>query len=91
MIERSVGKPGMRMIAKNVPEKAMVWKIGIMIDGMNADGSRTMFTRLRRINPTDAGQIRVVEADRMVVVVVLSTVVIVPPGGCSECAEQASR
>ncbi len=79
LIERSVGNPGIWVIAKKVPENAIAWKIGISTDGRNADGSRVMLTMLRRINPTDAGKVWVFATERSGPVVVSSSVVIAPP------------
>ena len=47
LTERSVGKPGISVMAKNVPLNAMVWKIGIAMAGKNADGRRRMLRRPR--------------------------------------------
>jgi len=37
---RSVGKPGTLVMAKKVPEKAILWKMGMAKVGKNTDGMR---------------------------------------------------
>ena len=53
LTERSVGKPGISVMAKNVPLNAMVWKTGIATAGKNADGSRRMLRKPRSAKPRD--------------------------------------
>jgi hypothetical protein len=50
---RSVGKPGSFVIAKNVPENAIAWKMGIARVGMNVDGRRRMLRMPRTDNARD--------------------------------------
>ena len=52
------------MIAENVPEKAITWKIGVTRAGTKAEGSRRMLRRLRRAMPPTAGTVPVAAAAR---------------------------
>ena len=53
LTERSVGKPGILVIAKNVPLNAIVWKIGMASAGKKAEGSRRMLRSPRSAKPRD--------------------------------------
>jgi hypothetical protein len=44
---RSVGKPGTFVMAKKVPAKAMLWKMGIASVGKKVDGKRRVLRRAR--------------------------------------------
>ena len=47
LTERSVGKPESWVMAKYVPEKAIIVNTGIASDGKNAEGSRTIVRKPR--------------------------------------------
>ena len=49
--ERLVGKPGILVIAKYVPENAIMVNTGIATLGMNAEGIRRMVRRPRSMSP----------------------------------------
>jgi hypothetical protein len=49
LTERSVGKPGIFVIAKYVPANAIIVKTGIARLGKNADGRRRMVNKPRII------------------------------------------
>ena len=51
LTERSVGKPGILVMAKNVPLNAIVWNTGMANAGKKADGSRRMLRRPRSASP----------------------------------------
>ena len=53
LTERSVGKPGILVMAKNVPLNATVWKIGMANAGKKAEGSRRMLRNPRSASPRD--------------------------------------
>jgi hypothetical protein len=60
LVERSVGKPESLVMAKYVPEKAIIVNTGIASEGKNAEGRRTIVRKPRIMSACELRMVLIV-------------------------------